>query len=626
MTTSPYKWNDEAIYKEQAIYVPRQKTIATIFEKLRSEKLIYLRSPRGSGKTSLAYLIKDQGQLHGLSQVIYINCCSKVEERRYGNWLDQHINTPSITEFAFVHQGTRPTLIIMDDFQQLFESQELTTDLKAFTDHVILQQDKCNVFLLCLATHGENTLGKNSATPISFCQTKRLGLSFLLFTEEEYHEAITSFTERRNANLGHIISQMDPTFSLYKMTSGHPGFLLWSIQCIEIKFEKMNNVIMESILNYIYSDDFVQAMSNYRTFETLNSHHEAATPEYKNKCEQGKLELKKMIQLPTQTLKVVNKEETDNDEINPAIASFLIKQGILTLTEYLESHVTWSFNYMRIFWLKRLCAELKGVRDITDINEFIGEFLTQIPAQRLSDSIEYRGTEKYVIKNEAFWQNELYRIAVERFGIKNIFPELGNTSFGDGKIDFYINSTRKWMIEFFVGPNKRLEHYQRFNTLIGRYKDFDVNNFQLVNFVFHSPRQILEKYKGLTIVYFNPRDQYRTATLYLFKRKPKSNVDVTGDEWLELGEYETKTIDFSDPISSKTVYLYLFRGNNMVKMEQLTGIPITLMAFQHKVRQIFKEELQSGEDISLSIFAASITNEQEYQKVKDNVPVNVQIV
>ena len=63
MTTSPYKWNDEAIYKEQAIYVPRQKTIATIFEKLRSEKLIYLRSPRGSGKTSLAYLIKDQGQL-----------------------------------------------------------------------------------------------------------------------------------------------------------------------------------------------------------------------------------------------------------------------------------------------------------------------------------------------------------------------------------------------------------------------------------------------------------------------------------------------------------------------------------------------------------------------------------
>ena len=39
------------------------------------------------------------------------------------------------------------------------------------------------------------------------------------------------------------------------MTSGHPGFLLWAIYYIEIKFSKIENVTMESILNYIYSDD-----------------------------------------------------------------------------------------------------------------------------------------------------------------------------------------------------------------------------------------------------------------------------------------------------------------------------------------------------------------------------------
>ena len=276
---------------------------------------------------------------------------------------------------------------------------------------------------------------------------------------------------------------------------------------------------------------------------------------------------------------------------------------------------------------------MQGTRDITDINEFIREFLTQIPVQRLTDSIDYKGNEKFVITNEAFWQNELYRIAVERFGIKNIFPELGSTSSGDGKIDFYINSRRKWMIEFFVGSNKRLEHYQRFNTLTGRYKDFDVNNFQLVNFVFQEPIQILKTYKGLTVVYFNPKEEYSNATLYLFKRKHKSLVntpgDINGSEWLELGEYETpegEIINFSDPASSKTVYLYLFRGNSVLRMEQLAGIPINFDAFQYKVRQIFKAELQNGDDISFSVFSMSIGNDQDYQKVKDNVPVNVHIV
>ena len=93
---------------------------------------------------------------------------------------------PSITEFAFSDQDYIRTLIVIDDFQQLFGSDELTIDLKGFTDHVILQQDQCKVYILCLATHGENTLGMKSTTPISFRPTKRLRLSFLLFTEEEY--------------------------------------------------------------------------------------------------------------------------------------------------------------------------------------------------------------------------------------------------------------------------------------------------------------------------------------------------------------------------------------------------------------------------------------------------------
>ena len=349
------KWEFEALSKKQPIYVQRQNKISVLMKKLAEEKIIYVRSPRGSGKTSLAYLILDDAirESYELHQIIYINCCTKIREQSYNQWIQSQMQTKlhSFTDFLKNYTHDKPTLIILDDFQELFELHELPRDFKAFRNYSNTGQTSNKVYLLCLATHGEHTLGQNinCSTPVPFNIQQRLDLSFLLFDEDEYKEAIKSYTQRHNPKLGTLISNMTLEFSLYTMTSGHPGFLMWSISLIERKFEKLSELSVKTILNYIYSDDFVQDASCYKTFENLNPCFEKISEEYKISCDQARGELKKLIHVRNQRLRVVNSNLPAENEINSTMATFLIKQGILIFTKSKnsnieESHVTWSLQ------------------------------------------------------------------------------------------------------------------------------------------------------------------------------------------------------------------------------------------------------------------------------------------
>jgi hypothetical protein len=57
--------------------------------------------------------------------------------------------------FAEKYKEEKP--IIMDDFQQFFDVEELSPDLKSF----VAEAEKSNVVLLLLATHGQ-TLGRRT--------------------------------------------------------------------------------------------------------------------------------------------------------------------------------------------------------------------------------------------------------------------------------------------------------------------------------------------------------------------------------------------------------------------------------------------------------------------------------
>ena len=271
---------------------------------------------------------------------------------------------------------------------------------------------------------------------------------------------------------------------------------------------------------------------------------------------------------------VDNEKNTERNEIRESDANFLIKSGVIVFSK--KDRVTWSFDLMRTYWLKKLSRRLEKEVDVGDINNFTTSFLKFVPWDRLKESLSFEGVEKVNIKNEAYWQNEFFRAAVWNFGIQKIFPEFGgNLKKGEGKVDFYINSARKWMFEFFIGDDERKLYYERFNSHTGTYKDFDFKNFQIINIVVQKRKPSLllnEKWKGISFLHFSPDHNLTKATLRLFKRNPRTYLPLTpqqieeekkngkdGNEWLKDGDYEEFQIEFTHLTYNKTLSLQLYR-------------------------------------------------------------------
>jgi hypothetical protein len=597
-----------------------------LLEDLKRKKMIYIRSPRGSAKSSIRYLLEKQAtsEENGFSKVVSILGTDWTNKKLndYNLFLQQQIGEPTITSFAEKHANGKPLLIILDDFQAFFELKELSSDLKSFAE---IQKTR-NVVLLMLATHGEQTLGRNTSTPITFLPGQQKDISFLLFDKLEYEKALKTFNER--SPIGKYILDLEKTFSLFNLTSGHPGLLAWSLIKIETKFEKqLSSLNVKTILNYIYSDEFLDSLTLYKTFDTLIPYNDESHKSYDENCERAKKELMKLIDSKQQSLKIVDSEITTKDEISRVIANFLMKSGITVIN---ENEIKWSFDYMRIFWLRKLSNKSTKEVEIKDTHSFINEYVKQLPIDRLKDSMFFGDVEKKNIENESFWQNEFYRIVVEKFGIQKIYPEFGGEKKkGEGKIDFYINSSKKWLIEFFVGDDERKDYYARFNTKDGKYKDFDHNNFQIVNFVIQRPGIILERWKGMTFLYFNPADNFKKATLFLFRRKTRSEIAknvqiVDGNEWLKDGDYEESIIEFTNLTYSKTLSLQLFKENNLLGRIKMQEIPITLDAFKFQIQKMFK--LNQNQKFILVFDEKQIERDEQLAMIPERATVDVQII
>lgn len=87
---------------------------------------------------------------------------------------------------------------------------------------------------------------------------------------------------------------------------------------------------------------------------------------------------------------------------------------------------------------------------------------------------------------EDVWQKEFYRVASSLLPASNILiAEVGrvfSTGSDDIKsVDFYVNHTLKWMIEFVAEGNDLQEHLNRFGAN-GRYDNIPRNDWLVVDF------------------------------------------------------------------------------------------------------------------------------------------------
>jgi uncharacterized protein YlzI (FlbEa/FlbD family) len=668
------------------VYCKRTGKIKKLSDKLEEEILIYIRSPRGTGKTSFAVLIKEYNNIFKkFDQVHHLIMSPNTDSLKL---FKEETQFDSFNNLNKNHKKEKPILIIIDDAQLLYgKDKTILHEIKPYLD---IQDEKKNVFILILATHGEATIGKELSTPFPVESEQTLGISFLLFEKKEYEEAIKSYNERSNIRID--FNKMNSSLSFFHLTTGHTGFLSYSLKKIEQFFEPKNNIGAEKIIvkpkirdviNFIYSDDFFDKLVGYKSFDSLSSTKSESTEDYKQNCPIARKILIKLTKSIDQKLKIIDDSESDNyrdTEIGKSIATFLMKMGIVVFVDD-DSKITWSFDYMRIYWLKKLGKEIviSTLKECNDINEFILQFLKLIPLDRLQDQIDENG-ENLKNHSEAFWQNEFYRIAISLLGLKGVHPEHGRIKEGEGRVDFYVNSIKKWAVEFLINSSLIEEHCDDFNSLTGRYKDFGIKNFQIVNFVKHKPhKQTLETHKGVTFVYFNPKLNNKKAMVYLFrrnkielveqetkkeikkelkKRKKESNkndeesnknVEETkkekksrgrpkgttkgakkeikkGNENLINGSYdEVIVIDYTNQLLPKTLSLQLVEGDKIIGKAKIEEVPVILEAFKNKIRDLFKDYLKEDQSFSLVYDDKVIENDNQLAHVLTGATIQVMI-
>jgi len=124
------------------------------------------------------------------------------------------------------------------------------------------------------------------------------------------------------------------------------------------------------------------------------------------------------------------------------------------------------------------------------LSEFVWQFLCSIPRDFLSNTLSL-STKKQSTKEvlESYWQAEFYRVACALLNYNtHISVEVGKVDDVkiDGKVDFYLNGTRKWAVEFLIRgelskKDNAIEHVSRFQTG-GKYHALQPNQYLVVDF------------------------------------------------------------------------------------------------------------------------------------------------
>ena len=289
---SKYFWVSEGLIEQTKIYNERRKRMGKLLRELKQKKLLYVRSPRGSAKSSVTYLLQRQAcnEENGFSVVFTLLGTDYNIERGkgYSAFLQKRLGSSSLSELSEQYRGEKPALVIFDDFQQFFAEELLSSDLKAF----LSKSTQANVCLLLLATHGEHTLGRDTPTPITFNDDQQKDISLLLLDEQEHLDCINTYKDR--SPIGKIIGEVDRKHSLYKLTSGHAGILAAALTTIESEFKNsdLSKLNVRDILNYIYSEGFFDCLPKNKIFNSLDP-KEDTSEEYRHNCERGKRELMK---------------------------------------------------------------------------------------------------------------------------------------------------------------------------------------------------------------------------------------------------------------------------------------------------------------------------------------------
>lgn len=453
----PLYGDDEGVNPSMDVVLHRCQKVADLKNLSKLRGFVLVRSPPMTGKTSLAWLIRQQLKTDQTTNILFT--CKPRES--FGDSFSQRVGI-SISELMKLSEkcyrrGEGPTVLIIDEAQLLFKKQNVDGTLYEGGGNELwnllktIQSEK-HLQLLCFAAYGEfdskhpNLSSGYNVSPPAQNADQKLGLDFMMFSNEETLEFCKKYCEAHwqaisPENMIHL------AYIIEDRCGRHPGLFTAALKQLRAMYfrtppEKMtlNNIAKScygmELTNFLFSQRAVKCVS-------ILTHEES-------------LFCCKILQSGG-SIQTFSQEEVDRNMLANLVRKFVLvddgNQLIVPcgiMKEALLQHL----------YGKHIPPKFKNDSDFAT---FVKSVISLLDVNQLKNSLS-RSRDDTLL--ERAWQFVFYQAVYQLCGNCCIIsPDAGRFCGSRGFIDFFIDGNLGWAIELLRDGDGRdiRRHLERFD-------------------------------------------------------------------------------------------------------------------------------------------------------------------
>jgi hypothetical protein len=452
-------------------YLPRKELVDRVIAQGRDNGLVVLKSPPGTGKTSLLYLI--EGRSTEGTQIQYVRPSRSPSDANF-DLFDYVWKTHGV---CFEHRkidtkyhGCTEIWLLFDDAQKLYGKK-----FDPFWEAVVKMRGRkfsevshAKVIVMISATY---YLNNRSDSPVALRSEASFGIRDLLFTQNEALQAFKLRSARPQWVNFHA--------KLFYLTNGAAApytiginFLHRRATSTDNRGDSQNQVTEEQVTQLLVEGTgFINELDRCypATKVTEDAHRvifDAVLVAYK--ADEG------------------TSSALYADDLREKAIDDLCRAGILLDELKFTSPATAIYYYSKLFPRAPMATER-----VTSLEDLVKQATEKISARRLRAA---RETKKSAPKEAVFQQlfhEALYSVLPLDY---HIIPELGTKAKIDGRVvtgelDFYIKNGKNWALELLRDGDRIGEHLDR---IPGKYRNVDADEWLVVDFRFVKRRQKID--------------------------------------------------------------------------------------------------------------------------------------
>ncbi|CAB4415225.1 unnamed protein product [Rhizophagus irregularis] len=502
----------------------RDETVTRIDQFIQRDRLILIRAPPFTGKTSLCILLEEH---YRKKKVPVLRVCFLgVEDMSFEQfWINE--TGKSWKYWLNPKHGER--IIILDETHHIFDGDQYEPfwlRIKSLCRQASLSKE--TIKIIAFSTGGR--LATSAQSPVDFQQ--KFGFGLVRCTQSELMELVEAFNKYNFKKKIHVSKKI--VQHIMEFTAGHLGLIRWILNGIDnyFSYRGTNYKITTDpeIMSYFISSDFIEHVKAHR-----------GAPLYKFNTAEGeaidKLLLKDELRI----------HSTGPDEAVTA----LLKAGVLFYIddrgpEFIirEGYVGFVSPVARLLSFFHRCASFKQpLQNGFTLHDLVREALSRVNSKALTHNL---GRSKDGMRLlERVWQMEFYRAIYSCLPDEmHISPDVGRIFATDGVVDFYI-SEPQWAIELLIDGIDMKRHHERFQDG-GRYSSIPIKDYIILDI--RETRTVLKAYSNTwhitpnsDFTSFNIIEGNTSFDVSIRKVFNRSNVKISSQEYEAL-EYEMKSL------------------------------------------------------------------------------------